>query len=116
MEVCRRFIFCCVTRETCSNLKREKQLTTTNERIGGNQGKTPPIVLFHKINGNSAAAQQYLFVHDIHNTIFFKLVIAVLWLIQSQYQGRPGRSATRLQLDPHRFTAAGLPHIGNELF
>ncbi len=86
------------------------------QRIGGNQGKTPPIVLFHKINGNSGAAQQQLFVHDIYNTIFFKLVIAVFWLIQSQNQGRPGRSATRLQLDPHGLTFAGLLHIGNKLF
>jgi len=96
--------------------KKAGASTTTNERICGNQGKAPPIVLFHKINGNSAAAQQYLFVHNIQNIILCKLMIAVLWLIQSQNQGRPGRSATRLQLDPHRLTAAGRVHIGNKLF
>lgn len=79
-----------------ADIKKAGPSAAADKWITGNQGKALPIVLFHKINGDGAAAQQHLFVHDIQNTLLCKLVITVLWLIQSQNQGRPGRSATRL--------------------
>jgi|GEM_PF-6312257 len=54
------------------------------ERVGGSDGKARAVAGVNEINLDGAASLHQIFVHQKLQPAFFKCLVAVFWLIQSQ--------------------------------
>jgi len=60
--------------------------TATADRVGGGDGETGAVPGLDKIYLDGATGGEQSFFHQKADTIFFKRLIVVFWLVQSQSQ------------------------------